>query len=67
MKIFFGWFFFFLNIYKKQGKLCGFFSFCPLWMGERAGVSPPDRTTLPAFTPGGAALTGPTCSGTLFS
>ncbi|MGS6446726.1 hypothetical protein, partial [Enterobacter intestinihominis] len=41
---------------NQNANVVGFFSFAPHAVGERAGVRPPDRTTLPAFTPGGAAL-----------
>ncbi|MGS6465910.1 hypothetical protein ACVGXT_21040, partial [Enterobacter intestinihominis] len=45
-------------IKTKNEMVFGFFCVGPLGGGVRGGVRPPDRTTLPAFTPGGAALTG---------
>ncbi|MGS6280549.1 hypothetical protein ACVGWU_03075, partial [Enterobacter intestinihominis] len=41
----------------KTGTVVAFFFGGPQSLGERAGGRAPDRTTLPAFTPGGAALT----------
>ena len=55
------WVVFLFIAFKLSRKSSAVFSLA-LWegRGEAPDRTKPDRTTLPAFTPGGAALTGPT-------